>query len=415
MFEKSARRLRAREVHCLRPTWRPCWAPLGRLVQIRLCESLAELEPYRAAWEVLAGGCAFRRWTWLSTWWRHYGSDGDATIDSEKRRGRRLFVLLALDDQSAAYARESSRLLGVLPCYVAKSLARGRVLRLLGDGEVCSDHLGLLAAPAHAEQVAQAMAEWLADDLRWDLVDFPAVDESDAATARLFDALGAADCGVAHYDDKPCWTIELPATWDDFLALQSKSHRKQLRQAERRVLDSNRAALHRVADASEFDAAWATLIHLHQRRRISLGEPGCFASPAWAAMHRDVARRLLDEGNLRLSWLELDGAPIAAEYHIAGERTTYAYQGGVDPTRLDEEPGRLSAIRAIQQAIAERHAQFDFLRGDEPYKPHWRAEPRPTCRWQATAPRALARLRWRGWVGARNVGRWTRQVSGLFG
>jgi CelD/BcsL family acetyltransferase involved in cellulose biosynthesis len=181
------------------------------------------------------------------------------------------------------------------------------------------------------------------------------------------------------------------------------------------VLESGRATWHLVTDPTEFDVVWETLIDLHQRRRKSLGEPGCFASPTWAAFHRDVARALLDEGALRLSWLELDGIPAAAEYHLAGSRTTFAYQGGVDPTRLDEEPGRLSTIRVIQHALAEGHARMDFLRGDEPYKAHWRAELRATWRWQAAAPRTWANVRRQTWAGARRVGRLARQVAGLFG
>jgi CelD/BcsL family acetyltransferase involved in cellulose biosynthesis len=112
--------------------------------------------------------------------------------------------------------------------------------------------------------------------------------------------------------------------------------------------------------------------------------------------------------------LDINGAPAAAEYHLAGARATYAYQGGVDPERLTEEPGRLSTIRAIQRAIAEGHARFDFLRGDEPYKAHWRATPRETLRLQATPPRTWAKLRHGAVAGAEHVGRLAKQLTGLF-
>src|SRR5690606_6135764 len=123
---------------------------------------------------------------------------------------------------------------------------------------------------------------------------------------------------------------------------------------------------------------WDSLIDLHQRRRQSLGEPGCFSSKKWADFHRDIAQQLLAMGQLRLSVLKLDGQPIAAEYHFAGTNALYVYQGGLEPARCEEEPGRLSMIRCIQQAISEGQQEFDLLRGDEPYKPHWRAESNPT-------------------------------------
>jgi CelD/BcsL family acetyltransferase involved in cellulose biosynthesis len=145
-----------------------------------------------------------------------------------------------------------------------------------------------------------------------------------------------------------------------------------------------------------------------------LGQPGCFASPSWAAFHWDVAQQLLAESRLRLSWLEMDGVPVAAEYHLAGASTTFAYQGGVAPERLADEPGRLSTIRAIQHAIGEGHATFDLLRGDEPYKAHWRAAPQPAWRLLATAPRAWSKLRHQTWSSVRRVGQLARQLTALF-
>jgi hypothetical protein len=38
---------------------------------------------------------------------------------------------------------------------------------------------------------------------------------------------------------------------------------------------------------------------------------------------------------------------------------------------------------------------LDFLRGDEPYKAHWRAEPRATYDYRVVPNRRLARLRGR--------------------
>jgi CelD/BcsL family acetyltransferase involved in cellulose biosynthesis len=303
----------------------------------------------------------------------------------------------------------------ILPAYVERSMLRGRMLRLLGDGEVCSDHLGVLTAANSGVEATRAIAAHLAELVDWDLLDFSAVDAVDAATMGLHAALVEAGCSGTTKSGERCWNIDLSGDWEEFLALQSKSHRKQLRQLERRVLDVGLARWRLVESADEFDAVWGAFEDLHQRRRQSLGQPGCFASPRWAEFHRDVARRLLGEGRLRLSMLELGGMPVAAEYHLAGSQATYAYQGGVDPMRLAEEPGRLSTICSIKRAIAEKHARFEFLRGDEPYKAHWRATPTETRRLQAAPPRAWARLRHRTCSEAERIGRFAKQLTGIFG
>ena len=374
--------------------------PGSPAVHVRCIDNLSELEPCCGAWDALANGCVFQSWSWLSTWWRHYGERGSR---------RELRVYLAFSELSA----NPASLTGVLPCYVEASWSQGRVLRLLGDGEVCSDHLGLLANTDSAD-VAAAIALHLAECAEWDLLDLSASDADDAATAKFLDVLALNDCTTSRLLADRCWVIDLPPTWDEFLSLQSKSHRKQLRQLDARVLQSERAEWKLITSSDDFATAWSTLIDLHQRRRHSLGEPGCFASRTWAAFHWEVAQKLLAEGRLRLSVLELDGRAIAAEYHLAGTRTTYAYQGGLDPNRRAEEPGQLSTICSIKQAIAEGHAHFDLLRGDEPYKAHWRATPRQAVRLVAVPPRTWPMLRHRTWTGVRNVARTARNLTALF-
>jgi CelD/BcsL family acetyltransferase involved in cellulose biosynthesis len=202
--------------------------------------------------------------------------------------------------------------------------------------------------------------------------------------------------------------LDLPASWDEYLAGISKSHRKQLRQLERRVLASQRAWWHQVDSADDFEVAWPILVDLHQRRRRSLGEPGCFASRVFHNFHREVAERMRQRGQLRMSWIELDGSPAAAEYHVADDVATYAYQGGVDPSRLAEEPGRLSTVACLRAAMGEGHRHVDFLRGDEPYKAHWRATPRATYDYRVLPNRRFARLRGRVWRVTEGIGDWLR-------
>ena len=364
-----------------------------------------QLFPYRKAWDDLANGCVFRSWDWLSTWWKHYGS---------LRPAQSLNVLLVLDGEHTT--AESEQLLAILPCYLDTSLTRGKVLRLLGDGEVCSDHLGLLidpdSDPDSAHCVSAALADYFVQTWTdWDLVDFSTVDADDGALEHLSSALESRDCHVSRSPGPNSWSAELPSSWEEFLALQSKSHRKQIRRFEKRILNTGQGVWHLVQTQQDFDLAWTILVDLHQRRRISLGEPGCFASERWANFHRDVAQQLLQSGRLRLSWLELGGQPIAAEYHLADHQTTFAYQGGIDPRRLDEEPGQLSTICTIQHAIAEGHLAFDLLRGDEPYKAHWRAAPRPTTNLQIVPPRHSSRWRFQAWNCLRSARKLTKELA----
>ncbi|HEX2477162.1 MAG TPA: GNAT family N-acetyltransferase [Lacipirellulaceae bacterium] len=380
---------------------------------IELVSSWNELSSLEAHWNELAGDMPFRSWDWLAMWWKHYGTGATDSRNEERPQTaeKQLYVLAVFGQDGRGNTQDGKPLIGIAPWYLDRTVIHGNVLRWLGSGEVCTDHLSLICRSEHRQQVAAAVAEELTancDD--WDRIDLGAVDADDAAVAALVDAFEERDCLVSRHAANAFWVLEMPQTWDDYLASISKSHRKQLRQLERRVLESQRVRWHQVASAGELPAVWEILVDLHQRRRKSLGEPGCFASRQFHDFHREVTQRLLARGQLRMSWLALDGSPAAAEYHVADSSATYAYQGGVDPERLAEEPGRLSAILCLRAAIAEGHSRVDFLRGDEPYKAHWRAAPQPTFDCRIIPNRRLARLRGRVLNVTGAITDWVRQT-----
>ena len=383
-----------------------------RVVRFRSLDRLALLAD---DWDRLARGVPFRSWAWISHWWRHYGHEQGGS-----QRNRSLFILGVLDHANA--------LVGIAPWYVESSLAEGRVVRFLGTGEVCSDYLSVLCEPGMEDRVSVMLAEWLSkahtrqadqpdnhDQDRWDLLELTGVDAEDAAVRRLAERLEACGNAVHRRAGPNCWRIELPATWEEYLRRLSKDHRKQIRRLERGVLAAGRVSVHSVQRLEDLPPARDVLIDLHQRRRRSLGEPGSFASSRFAAFHREVMPDLLRNGQLRLDWLELDGQPIAAEYQLTGNGVVYAYQSGVSPDALEHSPGRLSHVAMLRRAIEQGFRAVDFLRGDEPYKAHWRAEPRASLEIRVAPARAAAQLRHGIWLVGASMKQWIKSGLQLVG
>lgn len=357
---------------------------------VTLLTSFQELYDIESEWNSLARGVPFRTREWLHGWWRHYG------------RQRQLFTPVVFDNED--------RLMGVVPLFLERSAKHGSVLRPLGCGEVCSDYLSVLCREEHETLVTDIVADFLCDEpsLRWDLFHWNGVDAEDTALKKLVAALAMRGHLTHHRPAHRCWRMELPADWETYLSCHSKSHRKQLRRFETRVLSTPRAELHCVRSSDQLERAWKILVDLHQRRRQSLGEPGSFASESFRGFHHEACYWLLASGQLRLYWLELDGEPIAAEYQLAGQGVTYCYQAGVDPTRMSEDPGQLITMATIQRAIAEGQHALDFLRGDEPYKAHWRAIPRPTYDYRIVSRRTAAKWRHNIWMAADNMKQWVK-------
>ena len=354
------------------------------------------LTPYADDWERLAVGMPFRSWTWLSHWWRYYGP------------GNRLAVLGVFDD--------ADLLIGIAPWYLTCSPLHGRVLRMLGSGEVCSDYLSVLCHPAAEAAIAEALADYLVgavDDgpegLRWDLLELNGVDAEDRPVTHLVNALADSGCTVHSRPGLNCWRLELPVDWDTYVATLGKTMRRDLRRLERDLLNTNRAVFHSVTKLDELPQAMAILIELHQRRWSLLGEKGCFESVRFLGFYNDVVPELFRRGQTHIHWLELDGRPVAAEYQLAGNGAVYAYQAGMDPASSEQQPGKLINLTILRQAIEQGYRAFDFLRGDEPYKSRFGARPRPSVQLRVVPRRAVARMRHNLWLTSHNVKQWMKR------
>ena len=160
--------------------------------QITTWDELAALEH---EWNALAGGMPFRSWDWLATWWKHYGSVVRRESDCENTQStdRQLYVLAVFADSESTTTNEERRLIGIAPWYLDRTRIKGNLLRWLGSGEVCTDHLSLICRLEDTEAVAGAIAESLTtrfDD--WDRIDLSAVDADDVAIEKLLSMLGIA-------------------------------------------------------------------------------------------------------------------------------------------------------------------------------------------------------------------------------
>ena len=350
-------------------------------MQVTRIATTDALQQCSASWNCLTRGVPFRSWEWLSTWWKHYGGE------------RELYVLAVHDDLGT--------LIGVLPLFRERTATRGRLLQLLGSDEVCTDYVTVLSTHEHEDLVIDAIANWLIqasgrdsnDADAWDLMELDSVPTSDAAMARLVGSLSEAGCGVHRTAGLSCWKLPLPASWDEVYDGLSKNRRKAFRKLQRETIDSGRLEFLTANNEEQLRSAMQLFVDLHQKRRNSLGEPGCFSSKQFAAFIDEVSRQLWSLDRLEVSWIELDGRPIGVEYCLLDADTTYVYQGGIEPNAHKESPGHLMTMALIRHSIASSRTTYDLLRGDEPYKAAWNAQPQPTVKLRISANRTAAHLR----------------------
>ena len=103
----------------------------------------------------------------------------------------------------------------------------------------------------------------------------------------------------------PCPELELPASWDAYLATLRRSRRQALRYMERSLRRHHAVALTDY-DEDRLEEGWRCLLSLHETRWDG---GGAFQDPRSQGLQRRFAREMAKRKRLWLTTLDLDGRP----------------------------------------------------------------------------------------------------------
>ena len=259
----------------------------------------------------------------------------------------------------------------------------------------CPDELDVAALPdAAVSDLAAAL-----DAMPWQVLILNNLAEAAPNAAQLATALAERGHVVRRRPLWICPRLELPASWDAYLASLS-AHRRQFVRRNERGLSRDHAVALADYGSDRLDEGWSHLMRLHEQRWNDAGG-GAFRDPRAQQLHRRFARELASRGRLWLSTLDVDGRPAAAWYGFVCDDTVYFYQGGRDPTWERESVGLVLLGMMIRRAIDRGYRAFSFLRGDDPYKKYWTSSRRQTHEL------VVFRTGWRG--------RWLRALDTVAG
>ncbi|MGI9451457.1 MAG: GNAT family N-acetyltransferase, partial [Geminicoccaceae bacterium] len=292
----------------------------------------------------------FQTYTWLATWWRFFGQD------------RALRVILAEDD---------GKLFGLLPVYIERShllpVIGLRKLRLIGyGGDTAPDDLGPILDGDHRQAALDALIEGL-ESLRpeWDIAEFDDLDPK----SPLIEAMQTLRPGEVDLAEGASISyVDLPETFDEYLAELSSNRRWKIRRGRKKLLESTGYRCHVVASKAELDRHYPDLVRLHKDRWETRAEDIGFSTEGYVEFHRSVMADMLEQDCLRLMLLISDDGAIAANYCYRWRGNFYFFQGGFAKAYEPYRIGEVLMGHAIEQAIAEGMQVFDMLRGEHDYK-----------------------------------------------
>ncbi|MEU3839097.1 GNAT family N-acetyltransferase [Streptomyces sp. NPDC028635] len=324
----------------------PTQAPTAYATEVVTDEAaFAALGP---AWTRLHRRCStatpFQTHPWLHSWWLSYGRPG---------RLRLLLVRHGADLVAAAALTAVHR---PLPALVPL-------------GGAISDYGDVLVDDEHADAALTALTGLLANAARTALIDLREVRPGGAAQA-IHDRWPGPRRRV---EDSLC--LELPAVpLADLVARLPSAKAQQRVRAKLRKLDAL-GVRRRSVDPDRVPEAVERLLELHRLQWQGRGVTGEHLRPRFRDHLVRAAQAMVCSGDAVVTEFLLDGEVVAVDLTLCSPLLTGGYLYGAHPCLRERKADVAVMLLDACAGQARGPGTLSLLRGDEPYKRHWRPEP----------------------------------------
>jgi CelD/BcsL family acetyltransferase involved in cellulose biosynthesis len=277
---------------------------------------------------------------WLRVWWQSFGG------------GSELFLRTV---------RQGDEIIGIAPLFI-----RDKTASLIGSADVC-DYLDFV--PAHGRE--EEFFGVLLDDLIRQGVshlDLGPLRPDSTVLNYLVAIARSRNYPVLCREEGISVELDLPATWDEYLALLATKQRHEVQRKLRR-LDGAGNITYRCLEVSppQVDGFMDDFLRLFALSREEKAE---FMTPRREPFFRSLAAAMAEAKLLRFGVLELNAVTVAMIMGFDYSDTMYLYNSAFDPDYRNLSVGLLSKVLCIKASIERGRRRWDFLKGGEPYKYH---------------------------------------------
>jgi len=281
--------------------------------------------------------CFFVLPAWLKVWWDFFGDGFTPCLCS---------------------IRQGDALIGIAPM-----MRRADRMSFMGSPEVC-DYLDFIVVSGKETEFFRHLLEHLRQCEVTQLDLGPVRKDSTVLTtfSRVAKGLG---CEFSCRQEDVSLEVDLPPTWEEFLLGLTGKERHEVRRKLRRLDEAVDVQFRTLEEAQEVGRAIDPFLALF---RSSRPEKAVFMTPRMVAFFRSLAEVMANLKMLKLSFLDLDGAPAAAALCFDYRSTVYLYNSGYEPRFRPLSAGLLCKVFSIRESIQRRRGKYDFLKGAETYK-----------------------------------------------
>jgi len=276
---------------------------------------------------------------WLKVWWQVFGAEAEMYLGA---------------------IRQGEKIIGIAPLLVKEKTAS-----IAGSADVC-DYLDFVIAPGMERDFFSV----LLDDLRQNSInhlDLRPLRPDSTVLTDLVEIARERKYDIHCQLEDVSLELELPSTFDEYLALLAVKQRHEVKRKLRRLWETGSIDYHIVEDSAAVHAAMDTFLKLFSESRE---DKATFMTARMESFFRSLADTMAEAGLLRLGILELDTLPMAMVMCFDYNDCVYLYNSGYNPHYSTLSAGLLSKVLCIKDSIRRGKKRFDFLKGREPYKYH---------------------------------------------
>jgi len=310
-------------------------APLAQAVSPESFESLA------ACWSDPASRLhwpnIFVLPAWLSAWWRVFGAGVEPWLSS---------------------VRSGRDLIGLAPLQV-----QGDEASFVGGQDVC-DYLDFVVRPGREVE----FFDLLLDHLRAEGVarlDLGPLRPESTVLCHLVGLARERGWPVSLEPEGTTLELDLPGTWDQYLAMLNGKQRHEIKRKLRRLNEAAQATYRVVDDPGEVNRAMPVFLKLFRESRA---DKTAFMTARMESFFNLLAGAMAEVGLLRLGFLDLNGRAAAAVICFDFDGAIFLYNSGFDPDFSSLSPGIICKVLSLRDGLERGRRKYDFLKGAEAYK-----------------------------------------------
>jgi CelD/BcsL family acetyltransferase involved in cellulose biosynthesis len=239
-------------------------------------------------------------------------------------------------------------------------------LRFLGGTEI-TDFMGPVGKPEARTAFAERLWAGLRSREDWHEADLRGLPEDSPWLSELRDAAAGLGLEVEESEDQNgvAPILELPSTWDDYLAQIPSKLRHEIRRKAKKLETETGPFTVETATEETLLPLLDRFVELH---RMSEGPKGVFMVPGMEIFFRRLGQTFCQRGVFRLTFIRVRDELAAGTIGFSFGGTYSLYNSAFDRTWQQLAPGMVLVAEDVRQAIEEGCAVFDFLKGDYAYK-----------------------------------------------